>query len=292
LIVISTPTGQIGSKVTAAVIDGDEPVRVIARDPGGIPAQIAARVEIVTGSHDDARVMDEALEGADSLFWLIPPGFQVDDIYGHYVDFTRPAAEAIHRHGTERVVAVSALGRGYNGDAGVATAAIAMTGLLESTGAATRTLTCPGFMDNLLRSEDSIRDHGVFYGTVSRDRKLPHAATADIATVGAQLLKDHSWRGHADVAVLGPEDLSFDEVAAILSEVLEKEVRYVQVPLDALRAQMQGVGASAGFIDGMVAMMAAKDDGLDNLATRTPQNTTATSLRQWARETLKPAIFG
>ncbi len=291
MIVITTPTGQIGSQVLSQLIGGDEPIRVIARDPSKLAPDVTARAEVIAGSHGDAEVITRALAGASSLFWNVPPGFDVDSVYDRYVEFTRPAAAAIRASGVERVVAVSALGRGYPHDAGLVSASIAMTGLLESTGAATRALANPGFMDNLLRDVSGLRDRGMFFGTIAPDRKLPFVATADIAAVGAALLADHSWGGHADVPVLGPEDLTFDEVAAILSEALGREVRYQQVSLEDLRGQMLGRGASPAFTDAMVAMMAAKDDGLDNLVARTPETTTPTTLREWAETVLKPAVL-
>lgn len=290
MIVITTPTGQIGSKVLAALSDGDEPIRVIARDPSKLPAGIVEKVEVITGSHGDAATIDAALTGADALFWNVPSSFTAPDIYAEYVDFTRPAAAGIRRHGVTHVVAVSALGRGYNGRSGLVSASIEMTSLLDSTGAATRALANPGFMDNFLRDVASIRDQGTFFATFDPDFQMPHAATADIASTAVALLSDRSWGGHADAPVLGPEDLSFGEVATILSEALGKEVRYVQVSLEDLRRTMLGRGASEAFVDGMVAMMAAKQDGLDKIAVRTPENATPTSFRQWATEVLKPAI--
>jgi uncharacterized protein YbjT (DUF2867 family) len=291
MIVITTPTGAIASQALATLVGGAEPVRVVARDPAKLPADLAAGVEIVTGSHGDPAVIDVALEGADSLFWVIPPDPRTSDVFASYVDFTRPAAEAIRRHGVSRVVAVSSTGRGYPGPAGLSTDAIAMTGLLESSGAATRSLACPGFMDNMLRSVDTLRDQGIFFGTMPADLKVPHASTGDIAAVAAGLLADPSWGGHADVPVLGAEDLSFTEVAQVLSEVLGKEIRYVPVSLDELRSQMQGMGASESFTDAMVSMMAAKGNGSDLLETRTPETSTPTSFQAWAEAVLKPAVL-
>jgi hypothetical protein len=40
----------------------------------------------------------------------------------------------------------------------------------------------------------------------------------------------------------------------------------------------------------MVAMMAAKNAGLDNAEPRTPENTTPTSFRHWSEKILKPAL--
>jgi hypothetical protein len=84
----------------------------------------------------------------------------------------------------------------------------------------------PSFMDNLLRQAGSIKNRGVFGTPISGDRKLPSCATRDIAAVAARLLLDHSWSGAGHVAVLGPEDLSFTDMAQIMSEALGKPVRY------------------------------------------------------------------
>ena len=56
----------------------------------------------------------------------------------------------------------------------------------------------------------------MFFSPIAGDRKLPAVATRDIAAVAAGLLSDPSWRGQSHVAVLGPEDLSFDDMARIL----------------------------------------------------------------------------
>ena len=43
---------------------------------------------------------------------------------------------------------------------------------------------------------------------------------------------------------------------------------------------------------GMLDMMMAKNEGLDNAEPRTPQSTTPTSFRQWCEEVLKSAVLG
>lgn len=42
----------------------------------------------------------------------------------------------------------------------------------------------------------------------------------------------------------------------------------------------------------MVAMMSAKNAGLDNAMPRTSANTSPTSLREWAKSVLSPAVAG
>lgn len=304
MIVITTPTGQIGRQVLDNLLDSDldgsdngdrepirEPIRVIVRDPSRLPARARERVEIVPGSHGDPDVVGRAFAGADSVFWLVPPDPQATTVEAAYLDFTRPACDAIKRHEVKRVVGVSALGRGVAGNAGLVSASLAMDDLIASTGVSYRALAMPSFMDNLLNQLEPIRNQGLFFSPISGDRRLPTCATRDIATVAARLLLDDSWSGTDSVAVLGPQDLSYDDQARIMSEVLGKPVRFQQIPAEAFKATLTGHGMSEAMAQGMVDMMLAKNEGLDNAEQRTPGSTTPTSFRQWCEDVLKPAVL-
>ena len=142
MIVITTPTGDIGHQVLKHVVQGSEPVRVIARDPSRIPQEIRQRIEVIQGSHGDTASVEKALTGADALFWLIPPEpfMNLNNVDEAYADFTKPAAEAIKKRGVKRVVSVSGIGRGWNKEAGLATANIKADDVLAGTGVALRAL--------------------------------------------------------------------------------------------------------------------------------------------------------
>ncbi len=295
MIVITTPTGDIGSQVLGHLLDHDhgEDLRVIVRDPARLSAAVRDRVDIVTGSHADADVVDRAFAGADAVFWLVPPDSQAASLQVAYSGFTQAAAKAFTAHGVGHVVGVSALGRGtpVAGHAGLVTASLEMDDLIASTGVAYRALANPSFMDNLLREVDSIRDEGVFTGTEAPDRKAPTAATRDIAAVAARLLVDRSWTGSGSVAVLGPADISPDEQARIMTEVLGRPVRYQQQSIDDLGATMASYGVGDAFVQGMVDMMRAKAEGLDDGVPRTPETASPTTFRQWCEDVLKPAVL-
>jgi uncharacterized protein YbjT (DUF2867 family) len=292
-IVITTPTGRIGRQVLGTLLGSGEPIRVITRDPSRLPAQALERVEVVPGSHGDFSVVDQAFAGADAVFWLVPPDPRAESVTAAYVDFTRPACEAVKRHEVKRVVGVSALGRGtaVAGNAGLVTASLAMDDLIEGTGAGYRALAMPSFMDNILGQAERIKSQGVFSSPISGDRKLPSCATRDIAAVAARLLLDDSWSGTGSVPVLGPEDLSFNDMARIMSEVLGKPVRFQRITAGALKTALTGRGMSEAMAQGMVDMMVAKNEGLDNAEPRTPRSATPTTFRQWCEEILKPVIL-
>jgi uncharacterized protein YbjT (DUF2867 family) len=292
MIVITTPAGTIGHQVLERLVERGEPVRVIARDPSRLPSQIQERVEVVQGSHGDIDIVNQAFTGADSVFWLVPPDPRAKSVEAAYADFTRPACEALKSRGVQRVVGVSALGRGtaVAANAGFVTASHAMDDLIASTGVSYRALTMPSFMDNILRQAASIKSQAVFVSPISGDRRLPTCATRDIAAVAANRLLDHSWSGRSDVPILGPEDLSFNDMAEIMSEVLSKPVRFQQISLEAYQSRFIEFGMSEAMAQGMADMAAAKNNGLDTAEPRTPENTTPTSFRQWCEEVLKPAI--
>ena len=292
MIIITAPAGQIGHQVLGNVLSSGEPIRVIVRNPSRLRAEARERVEVVQGSHGDIDVVDQAFAGADAVFWLVPPDPHANSVEAAYVDFTRPACDAFKRHGVQRVVGISALGRGTVAarHAGLATASLAMDDLIASTGVSYRALTMPSFMDNLLRQVPAIKDRGVFVTPISGDRKLPSCATRDIATAAARLLLDGSWSGAGHVAVLGPEDLSFNDMAQIMSEVLSQPVRYQQITGQALKDRLTGAGMSDAMAQATVDMMIAKDQGLDNAEPRTPESTTPTSFRQWCEQVLNPAV--
>lgn len=294
MIVITAPTGNIGHQVLDNVLAGDQPVRVIVRDPAKLPTDVRDRVEVIKGSHADPQVVTHAFGGADAVFWLLPPDRNATSAEEAFVGFTRPAAEAMRRQGVRRVVDVSSLGRGtpHAGKAGYVTASLAMDDLIAGTGVAFRALTMPGFMDNMLRQARVIKQQGMFFDVIAPDLKLPAVATRDIAAVAARLLLDTTWTGQEEVLVLGPEDLSYNDMAAVISEVLGTPVAYRRVPTEALKAQLTGPGRSDAMVQGMLDMMIAVDDGLYSGIARTPQHAidTPTTFRQWCEDVLRPAV--
>lgn len=294
MIVITAPTGNIGHQVVDTVLAAGEPVRVIARDPARLRADVRERVEVVQGSHGDGRVVAQAFDGADAVFWLLPSDPRAADANEAFLGFTRPAAEAMRGLGVKRVVDVSALGRGtpQAGTAGHVTASLAMDDLIASTGVAFRALAASGFMENVLRQVQTIKELGRFFDVISPDRELRLVATRDIAAVAARLLLDATWTGQEEIPLLGPENLSYDDIAAVISEVLGTSVRYERIPTQALADRLTARGMSGAMVQSMLDMMAAKEDGLDDAIVRTPRHAidTPTTFRQWCEEVLKPAV--
>jgi uncharacterized protein YbjT (DUF2867 family) len=147
-------------------------------------------------------------------------------------------------------------------------------------------------MDNIIRQAKSIQNQGVFFSPIAGDRQLPSTATRDTAAAAARLLLDEGWSGVNEVPLLGPEDLSFNDMAEVISDVLGTEVRFQQTTFDAYKDRFLSFGMSEAMAQGMTDMAWAKNEGLDNAVERTAENSTPTSFREWCEEVLKPAVIG
>jgi Predicted nucleoside-diphosphate-sugar epimerases len=294
MIVLTTPTGLIGHQVLRNVLDKGEPIRVILRDASRLPADIVKRVEVIQGSHADPAVVKKAFRGADAVFWLVPPDPKAASVEAAYVDFSRPACEAFRSEGIKHVVGISSIGRGkvQAKHAGNITASLAMDDLIAATGVHYRVLANSAFMDNILRQAATIKAHAVFTSPNPGDLKGATCATRDIASIAAQLLMDRSWSGFGEVPVLGPEDLSFNEMAQIISDVLGRPVRFEEMSLDALKSGLLGRGRSEAMAQAMIDMMMAVNEGIYSDEVRNPESNRLTSFRRWCEEVLSPAVLG
>ncbi|MFJ9115223.1 NAD(P)H-binding protein [Streptomyces sp. NPDC102394] len=290
MFVITTPTGQIGGQVVDRVLDAGHPVRLIARDPGRLSPEVRERVEVVQGSHTDPRVLMAAFAGAEGVFWVIPPDHRTVDLERHYLDPTRSACEALVANGVDRVVSVSTMGRGIEKNAGHLSAAHAAEELIAATGVKSRALRPPFFMENLLRQVDAIKSRGTFFLPSDRDGTLALVATRDIAARGAELLLDGSWSGQGGAPVVSPDSLTPDGMAEVVSEVLERTVRYQQLPLDAYKSMMLDNGASEASAQGVADMAVAQNEGAYDEEHRTARPS-PTGFRQWCEEVLRPAVL-
>jgi uncharacterized protein YbjT (DUF2867 family) len=293
MIVVTAPTGDIGHQVVESLLEHGASVRVIVRDPSRLPDIVHNKVDVVQGSHADPDTVNRAFKGAEAVFWLAPADAKAESVMAAYVDFSRPAVEALKANDVKRVVGITALGRTtpLAGNAGYVTGSLAMDDLIASTGVDFRALTMPSFMDNLLMQATSIKSQGMFFSPISGDLKLPSCATRDIAAVAARLLLDANWSGQQELAVLGPENISFNDMAEIMSDVLGSPVQFKQIPFEAYKARFLQFGFSEAMAHGMTDMADAKNRGLDLGVERDSENTTPTSFRQWCQDVLRPTLL-
>lgn len=84
----------------------------------------------------------------------------------------------------------------------------------------------------------------------------------------------------------GPENLSFNKMAEIMSDVLGRDVQFQVMPMDQFEGMMRAMGTSEGMVRDYADMMIAKNEGMDRMHPNASRAETATSFREWCQEEL------
>lgn len=288
MIVITTPSGTNGRQILAQVMTSEEEIRVVSHDPSKLDSKVRERVEVIAGSLDDAAVVHKAFAGADTVFLIVPPNDQTDNVEKHYVKFAETASEAITNQGVRRVIWISTLGRDTSKEAGHYTAALAADKPLEATSADHRILRPAVYMDNLLWQVAPLKNKGVFFLSNAADQPHFTVATRDIAATAAALLLDPTWNGRASLPLIG-DSISPNEMAQVISEVLDRPIRFQQLTDDKYKTNMMATGANSVWSQGLADMATAENNGFYDSEPDT-SGRTATDFRLWCEEVLKPAV--
>lgn len=285
MIVLTTPTGNIGSKILAHLLQLralEQGLRLIVRDPTKLPADLPDFVEIIIGRTDDLPTLTRAFSGAQTLFWCQSDTATAVDYLQAYDDWSHIALAALNATGVARVVAISGAGEAPPVPAGPISGLHLIEKNLSQSQSHIRFLRCGSFFSNLLWQWDNIQQDGSFAYTMPGEVRTPHVATEDIATIAVDLLLNPTWTGRESLSLLGPTDLSFHEIATELTRQLGKPIRYNQLPADTYRDLSVQVGLSPSAAQGLVDMF----DYLSNHYRETPdvdRSLTPTTFAEWLK---------
>ena len=289
-IVINTPTSNIGRALAARLLDAGERITVLSRDKKKVDELLRRGARVVEGSFEEPALLAEALEGAEALFWLTPPPAR-SGYYAWAIKCAKQAAAAAKKAGVRRAVVISSAGAHTGPGTGAVGPAREMENDFEAALPAVVSLRPGIFMENFLLPTDMIAKAGQIFTPLPAGKRWPLVATANIAAKAACWLLDRGWSGHHRVGVHGPKDLSTDEAAAIISSALGEPVKCVETTIDQARGALTGMGMPDFIVEIIVEMYVAFREGrLDQAEPRTPDTTTPTTLAEFARTTLVPAI--
>lgn len=289
-IVINTPNGNIGRRTSELLLDAGAKLHVLSRSVDKAAALAGRGATVVEGSIDEPAALKAAFAGADTLFWVTPPAGGRPDYHDWSVGAAKSAAALAAEAGIKNVVVLSSVGA----QTGRGTGPVGVLLEVEDAFRATIpnvTVLRPGFfMENLFRDLPTIQGMGRFFSPVPGDKKVPIVATADIAEAAARELLVPRQGQHI-LGLHGPEDLTYNQVAALISEVWGRPVEFVQVGVEDARQAMLGFGLPDFAADIFCEMYQGILDGrMDPAEERTAETTTATPLVDFLRSTFVPAL--
>jgi uncharacterized protein YbjT (DUF2867 family) len=291
-IAITTPTGNIGSVLTDRVLDRGHDVALLVRDPAKVKGFTDRGAVAHTGSLEDAGYVREATRDADVLFWLTPPNFAVPDIRAYQNELGDIAVAAAKENGIARVVHLSSLGAhldsGTGPILGLHDNERKMNDALENV-----THLRPGmFMENHLNGLDAMKQAKSIFLPVPAEARGAFIATRDIGGFAADRVLDDGWTGHHVLELWGPEELTFAEVAEIISAEMGETITHVQTPREQTVEALIGLGASEKTANLFVDMYEKVGQGLGSEHEPAPERRGKTTFREFARDILVPLAHG
>ncbi|RLV55162.1 NmrA family transcriptional regulator [Aeromicrobium phragmitis] len=283
-IAVATPKGNVGRHVLRLLIQAGERPRALVRDPATLDAEVSGLVDAVAFNAWDEKSVLEATQGLRALYWVSPTAADRDPLDAH-ATAARIIRTAVERNDIPRIVFQSSGGAEKRQGVGEIDGLAANELALDASGASVTHLRCGYFFTNLLMDAAAIHE-GALTTAMDLDRRLPWVDPQDIAAVAAARLLSTSWSGRVVQAVHGPEDLSFREVAGVLTSVLGRPVEARQVSDDDVRSQLSAFGLSGPQVEAIVLMTAGIRDDYTPEDPRSLVTTTPTTLRSWAAEHL------
>jgi len=247
MILVIGATGTNGREVVQRLAGAGHRVRALVRDPAKAGGLKMANVELVQGDLDNPASLDRAFGG-------VSRAFVVTAVDQRAVGWCRNAFDAAKRVGTPHVVKFSGMGVGV-ADVALLRQHAETDEMLMASGLPYTILRPNSFFQNMLWSAGTIKDHGAFYLPM-RDGKQSLVDVRDIAAVAVKVLTGPGHEGQV-YEISGPEPLSYADVAATLTRVLGKAVRYVDVPPEAARDSMLQAGMPAWNADAVTELYGA-----------------------------------
>ena len=239
MILITGATGNVGSELIAALLPAQAgQIRVLTRNPDAVFPDGTQKIVADLADSDLAPVLD----GVHAVF-LLTDGL---NIAAHDHRLIAAAQQA----GVERIVKLSVRSVGHDATDPITTMHRAGEQAIRESGIDWAFLWPTAFMSNALNWAGMIAADQIVHAPFAAGRAAV-VDPADIAAVAAACLTEdgHNQRVYE---LTGPDPLSPADQVAILSQVLNRELRYVEVDPADMLAQMVSYGMPGELANAIV----------------------------------------
>ncbi|MFO1191932.1 MAG: NAD(P)H-binding protein [Rhodoferax sp.] len=262
-ILVVGASGTVGSELVRLLqARGHAVAEATSRAPTR-SGQVALDVVAGTG-------VDAAFAGVERAFLLAPPGYTNQD------ELLRPLIDAARRSGLRRVLLMTAMGA----DADEAAPLRKAERHLEQSGVPFNILRPNWFMQNF----NTFWLHGILNGgTIALPVGQARGSfidARDIAATAAALLSGDGLANQA-FDLTGAQALDHDQVAAILSRVTGRAIRFQDIAPDAMRAGLVGAGVPPNYADFLVMILGYFKAGYSERTTDAVQQITGAAPRSF-----------
>lgn len=259
--VVFGATGQTGSAVADALLEKNQPVRVVLRSNKTAAAWQAKGAEVVLADISDLETTTNAMQNANAVYAMNPPAYNVADMFAAVRGIGERYASAIKNSGVQKVVLLSSVGSQHaSGTGNILTTHILETifGELETPVAFLR---ASAFLENWRSVAKVAVEQGIlpsFYTPL--ERKIPMVCATDIGRAAARAMTE-DWTGKRIIELHGAADYSPNDVAATFAAALGRDVQAVTVPESEWQAVISSFGFSPEAVNSYSEMMRGFNSG-------------------------------
>jgi uncharacterized protein YbjT (DUF2867 family) len=284
-ILITGATGNIGSNLVPSLA-GSVTVTALVRDPEKAGRLFETDIDIAEGDFGDAESLARAMAGTDTVVSIVPPS---PECVEHVSGIIAAARDA----GVRKIVRVSAIKAAEDGRTENTRLHGQCDRLLQESGLVYTILRPNYFMQNIFMSLGTIRTNDCFYAGMGEGR-LAMIDVRDVADAIAAAALSDTFDGRA-YELSGPESISFNDVAAILSDVADRNIAYLPISPDDVKATLVQMGFGEWMAELLREYSQAYGDDWGDLVTGNVELLTGhrpRSFETFTRDVLVPAGLG
>lgn len=243
MICITGAGGTVGSAVVKDLQSANQPFRLAYFSHEKAESAHKKGFEAVVIDYNRPDTLKEAFAGCDKLFLLGPNSLDQTVLELN-------AVKAAKASGVRHIVKQSVMGA-VEESYSLAKVHRPIEKAIESSGLAWTFLRPNSFMQNVITfMSDTIRAEGAFYST-SGEAKISHVDVGDIAAVATRVLtnRNHEMKAYT---LTGPEALTYDEIANVLSIELGSTIKHVSLSPSDLKQGMLAEGMPEQLAERMI----------------------------------------
>lgn len=225
--------GSNGQELVRQLKSNDIPVRAMVRNKNKYTGSKGESIELVEGDLSKPDSLESALEDITTAY--IVTAIHPDSVM-YYSNFFK----AVQESEVKNVIKISALGADLDSPSEILRQHAKSDLQLINSGLNYTILRPNSFYQNLLWEARQIKRRGKFSLPLA-DARQSIIDIRDIAEVTVNLCKKDILDNKI-YHLTGPEAISFQEVAIQLSDVLNKEVKYIAISADASEQGMKAIG--------------------------------------------------
>ncbi len=288
--VITGATGHTGRAIAETLLKAGQQVTALGQSTEKLAPLAQLGAKTLAGDLRDPAFTTHAFAGATAVYAMLPSDYGAADFRAGQNAVADGIIAGSRAADVRHVVALSTVGAHLPADSGVLLGLHDLEQQLRTQlpDAHVRNLRVGLLFENCFSFIPVIKHAGIVGGFPIRGAiEIPMVATQDIAAVAADRLLRRDFTGQGHEYVLGPRDLSFQEMTAIIGRALSRpELAWVDFSYADAKAGLMQAGFSSSAAEAFVGMSKSINEGGyfgDDLQ-RTPGNTTSTTFEDFVSQ--------